>query len=351
MADLLLKNIHKSYGGVEVISGLNLLVRDGKFCALLGPSGSGKTTLLQIVAGLETLNSGEVQVNGRDISRLLPEARNIGVVFQSYALFPHLSAADNVAYGLATRRVPKAERRRRVDEILGLVGLGDFAQRKPAELSGGQQQRVALARALVIEPDLLLLDEPLSALDKRIRQEMQSELARIHDETGLTTVLVTHDQEEALDLADQVVLLNGGIIQQDEAPRHVYRAPANAFVADFLGAQRFIATGVQTPNGFALQLGDVLTVSAPAGDIADGKSVEVAVLPEAVRVSRSSDGHAKITRLSFFGPTVRLTLGFDDGLTIESLMTSLVAQNLEVGMGVVVEVDPMGIQVLGSSGS
>lgn len=356
MAELTLTGIRKSFGGTEVISGLDLTVRDGAFCTLLGPSGSGKTTLLQIVAGLETLNAGSVAVGGRDISGLPPEKRNIGVVFQSYALFPHLTAADNVAYGLVTRGVSRNERRGRVQDMLDMVGLGAFATRKPGQLSGGQQQRVALARALVIEPDLLLLDEPLSALDKRIRQEMQFELARIHSETGLTTVMVTHDQEEALDLADQVVLLDGGRIQQDQSPREVYRRPANAFVSRFLGAQRLpavVTSAASTATGSTAVIETDGGISAPvqsSGLIEPGQRVEISVPPEAVSLSVDDVGphcaRATVRQLNFFGPTVRIVVETEHGgLQIESLRTSTGTDIFEVGATVYVAFDPASMQV------
>ena len=237
MAELTIQGVSKSFNGIQVLQPLDLRVGDGRFCAMLGSSGSGKSTLLRIIAGLEEPDTGMVQVGTRDVSRLSVEKRNIGFVFQNYALFPHLSVLANVMYGLRARRTPRGVARKKAEEMLGLVGLGHFGDRSPARLSGGQQQRVALARALVTSPDILLLDEPLSALDRKIRGEMQRELKRIHKETGLTTIMVTHDQEEAIDLGDQVLMLDHGVVQQDDSPEALYRAPGNRFVAQFLGGQ------------------------------------------------------------------------------------------------------------------
>jgi putative spermidine/putrescine transport system ATP-binding protein len=230
-----LRGITRDFGSGPVVRDLDLTVRRGEFMALLGPSGCGKTTLLRMIAGYLEPTAGQILINGTDAVRTPPRLRNIGMVFQSYALFPHLNVTENVAFGLRMRKVGRGERTRRVREALDLVGLGDLGDRRPAQLSGGQQQRVALARAVVLRPNVLLLDEPLSNLDARLRVQLRDELARVQRETGLTTVLVTHDQEEALAVADRIVLLDGGRIAQEGSPRAVFEQPRSRFVAEFLG--------------------------------------------------------------------------------------------------------------------
>ncbi|GLU46518.1 ABC transporter ATP-binding protein [Nocardiopsis ansamitocini] len=225
--------------GVAAVSDLDLAVRRGTFTTLLGPSGCGKTTTLRMIAGFIRPTSGRILLEGTDATDTPPERRNIGMVFQSYALFPHMTLTDNVGFGLRARRRPAAEVRKRAGEALELVGLSHAADRKPGELSGGQQQRVALARAVAIEPSVLLLDEPLSNLDARLRVQMRQELLRVQRETGLTAILVTHDQDEALQLSDTMVILNGGRLEQQGDPRTVFPAPANRFVAQFLGYDNF----------------------------------------------------------------------------------------------------------------
>ncbi|WP_047871569.1 ABC transporter ATP-binding protein [Nocardiopsis sp. RV163] len=229
----------KGKDGPAAVADLDLAVQRGRFTTLLGPSGCGKTTTLRMIAGFLHPTSGRILLEGEDATRTPPEKRNIGMVFQSYALFPHMTLRDNVGYGLRTRRIAAREAARRAGEALDLVGLAHLADRKPAELSGGQQQRVALARAVAIRPSVLLLDEPLSNLDAQLRVQMRRELLRVQRETGLTAVLVTHDQDEALELSDTMVILNGGRLEQQGAPREVFPAPANRFVAEFLGYDNF----------------------------------------------------------------------------------------------------------------
>jgi putative spermidine/putrescine transport system ATP-binding protein len=231
--------VTQSYGDTVAVENLNLSIEEGKLTTLLGPSGCGKTTTLRMLAGYITPSAGTITINGTDATRLPPEKRNLGMVFQSYALFPHLTVADNVGFGLKLRKVPTEKRRQLVMEKLDLVGLAHLADRKPKALSGGQQQRVALARAIAISPSLLLLDEPLSNLDARLRVQMRSEIRRIQSETGLTVVLVTHDQEEALEMSDVMVVMRAGKIMQTGAPSWVFSKPANRFVADFLGYENF----------------------------------------------------------------------------------------------------------------
>ncbi|MFW5418542.1 ABC transporter ATP-binding protein [Nocardiopsis sp. CNT-189] len=229
----------KGTAGTTAVADLDLSVRRGEFTTLLGPSGCGKTTTLRMIAGFLRPTSGRILLEGADATRTPPEKRNIGMVFQSYALFPHMTLLDNVGYGLRARKVPAVEARERAGQALELVGLSHAAGRKPAELSGGQQQRVALARAVAIRPSVLLLDEPLSNLDARLRVQMRRELLQVQRETGLTAILVTHDQDEALELSDTMVILNGGRLEQQGAPRDVFPRPASRFVAEFLGYDNF----------------------------------------------------------------------------------------------------------------
>jgi ABC-type Fe3+/spermidine/putrescine transport system ATPase subunit len=245
-----LADIRKSYGPVEVLHGVSLSIERGQFVALLGPSGCGKTTLLRIIAGLESVTAGRVTLSGRDVTRLPPEKRNIAMMFQSYALLPHLSVAENVRFPLRMRRLgSRAEQDAKVAAALDLVQLGPLAGRMPRQLSGGQQQRVALARAVVSDPDVLLLDEPLSNLDARLREDMQVELLQLHRRLGITTIFVTHDQEEALSLADTVVLMRAGRIEQQAGPSEIYAHPATAFASTFIGSANLVPVTVALEDG------------------------------------------------------------------------------------------------------
>ena len=232
--------LRKHYGDVVALAGVDLAIGAGEFFTLLGPSGSGKTTLLRLIAGFERPDAGRIELGGSDVTRTPPYARNVNTVFQDYALFPHMTVAQNIEYGLRVRRVPKAERRAKVDAALEMVRLPGLGNRKPAQLSGGQRQRVALARAIVNEPQVLLLDEPLGALDLKLRQEMQLELLRVQREVGITFIYVTHDQEEALTMSDRIAVLNHGSIEQIGGPVEVYEQPRTPFVAGFIGVSNLI---------------------------------------------------------------------------------------------------------------
>src|SRR5947209_13647912 len=235
MSFLALQDLTKRFGDAIAVDALSLAVEKGEFVSLLGPSGCGKTTTLQMIAGFVEPSAGTINLGGRDLTKIKPAARGLGIVFQSYALFPHMTAAENIAFGLEMRGVAKTEQTKRVADALALVGLAGFADRYPRRMSGGQQQRVALARALVIKPDVLLLDEPLSNLDAKLREEMQVELRAIQRTVGTTTILVTHDQGEAMALSDRIVVMNRGRVEQIARPTEIYQRPASAFVADFLG--------------------------------------------------------------------------------------------------------------------
>ena len=266
---LQIKGVSHSYGSVQALRDIDLTIADNEFFALLGPSGCGKTTLLRSIAGFETPSAGEVLLDGADLTRLPAHKRPVNMMFQSYALFPHLNVERNVSYGLEAQGLSKAEIRRRVGETIETVGLGSFAKRRPAQLSGGQRQRVALARAIVKRPRLLLLDEPLSALDRKVRADMQLELKRLQHEVGMTFVVVTHDQEEAMSMADRVAVLNDGAVEQLDTPVGLYSAPRTRFVADFIGSSnlfdgRAVAGGVDVPGLRMLEATHALAAGSPA---------------------------------------------------------------------------------------
>jgi iron(III) transport system ATP-binding protein len=248
------RNVRLSYGSTEVLKDVSLDIEPGEFFALLGPSGSGKSTLLRLIAGFNRHQHGQVLVDGQDVSPLPPWQRNIGMVFQNYALWPHMTVWDNVAFGLVERKASKADIQRKVGAALELVGLGSYAQRRPNQLSGGQQQRVALARTIVIEPQVLLLDEPLSNLDKTLRVQMRQELLAMQRRLGLTTVFVTHDQEEAMTTADRMAVLDKGVVQQVGAPATLYDYPVNTFVAGFVGTMNLLPGRVRSRRGDGLTL-------------------------------------------------------------------------------------------------
>jgi len=283
MARLDLENLSKRYGDFHAVRDVNLQVADGEFLVLLGPSGCGKTTTLRMVAGFIEPTGGHVKLGGSDVTELPPWRRNAGMVFQSYALFPHLTVAQNVAFGLEMRKLPRADITRRVEEALALVRLGGFGARLPRQLSGGQQQRVALARALAIRPDVMLLDEPLSNLDAKLRQEVRVEIRELQRQLGLTTVMVTHDQEEALTMADRLVVMNEGSVCQVGTQRELYEKPADRFVAGFVGRSTFLAGKVETPGRFRTEGGLDLACSGgtpgPASLALRPERLEIAAAP------------------------------------------------------------------------
>jgi spermidine/putrescine ABC transporter ATP-binding subunit len=292
MSEVAVIGAQKRYGALAALDDVSLKFVDGEFFGLLGPSGSGKTTLLRSIAGFIELDSGQVLLDGEDIGPIPVHRRDIGMVFQNYALFPHMTVFDNVAFGLSVRKLPAGEIKQRVDEILGMVRLGGLQERKPKQLSGGQQQRVALARALVTRPKVLLLDEPLGALDKHLREEMQVELRRIQREVGITTIFVTHDQEEAMTLSDRIAIMNQGKIEQLGAPLEVYEHPRNRFAAGFLGVANFLEGRVAAVSGneARIDLGLGGQALAPAGGYRQGEAALLAVRPEKITVA---SGHAE----------------------------------------------------------
>ncbi len=276
------RDLSKRFGDFTALGNVSLDVVEGEFVCFLGPSGCGKTTLLRAIAGLDPQTSGSIRQKGRDVSGLPPAQRDFGIVFQSYALFPNLTVADNVGYGLVSRRQPRGAIAKRVEELLAMVGLPDSAPKYPAQLSGGQQQRVALARALATSPGLLLLDEPLSALDARVRLRLRHEIKALQRRLGVTTIMVTHDQEEALTMADRIVVMNHGAIEQVGSPQEIYRRPATAFVADFVGSMNFLAGTLETLE--RVKIGG-LSFACPMQDgLAVGTQVRLSIRPEDVRV-------------------------------------------------------------------
>jgi spermidine/putrescine ABC transporter ATP-binding subunit len=302
MSLLQIDGVTKKFGPIAAVDRISLEIKDGEFFAILGPSGCGKTTLLRVIAGFEAPDEGRVRLAGADITDLKANRRPVNLMFQSYALFPHMTSFGNVAYGLEMEGLQGAELKKRVEQALAMVRMSDYAARKPGQLSGGQRQRVALARALVKRPKVLLLDEPLGALDRKLREQMQIELKRLQQDTGIAFVVVTHDQEEALTLADRIALLDRGRIVQLATPRELYDKPVNRFAADFIGLMNFI-DGAVAQSGFeAPGLGKL---PAPNG-IADGPAA-LAIRPERVRVTDAADGAAlkgQVEGAAFLGQDV-----------------------------------------------
>ncbi len=286
---LVLRNVVKSYdGAVNAVEDVSFAVERGEFLTLLGPSGSGKTTTLMMIAGFEYPDSGVIELEGRDLVLRKPYARNIGMVFQNYALFPHMTVLRNVVFPLRMRRFPRAEMEARARKMLELVGLSALSERYPRELSGGQQQRVALARGLVFNPDVLLLDEPLGALDKNLREQMQVEIKRIHRELNITMIYVTHDQTEAMTMSDRVAVFRHGRVEQIASPLEVYRRPATRFVGEFVGDSNFFAGRLDPSRPGAVEVAGLGTVWVPRGltdHVAAGAEVDVLVRPERVRIA------------------------------------------------------------------
>lgn len=331
-------NVKKTYDQKTlVVKGFSIDVREGEFITLLGPSGSGKTTVLMMLAGFESVTSGDIAIRGRSINRTAPYKRNIGMVFQNYALFPHMTVAENLAYPLSVRGMAKAEIKARVAEYLRLVELESFGNRHPGQLSGGQRQRVALARAMIFEPTLILMDEPLGALDKKLREQMQYEITRLHEQLGFTVIYVTHDQAEALSMSTRIAVFNDGVVQQCAPPAELYERPANAFVAGFIGENNFIEGRVEAIEAGTARVvtpdGGTITAQASDGLVA-GRPCRVSIRPEKLFIHPTTHSHDNempvrfITRI-YVGDFIRYYFRLADGSeVVVKVLNDLSAPNL-----------------------
>ncbi len=325
MAEIVIDNLHKSFGNTEAVRGLSINIEKGELVSLLGPSGCGKTTLLRLIAGFETPTAGNIFLRDRNITEIPPQKRNIGIVFQDYAVFPTMNVFDNVAYGLRIRKLSREEITDRVQEYLELVGLTGYEKRLPSQLSGGQQQRVALARALVIKPDVLLLDEPLSNLDAALRLSIRKEIRKIQQSLGITTVFVTHDQEEALSISDKVFVMRLGELMQGGGPQEIYRMPRNDFVAGFIGKSNILYGRLTDREGglSRITVGDTTFTTALGEDIPAGSDVWVSVRPQYIRMNHQAPKDAPnqvsgvITYIEYLGGVVKGEVSVSDDLILE----------------------------------
>ena len=319
MSILRLEGIHKDFGEGDVLRGIDLDVEAGEFLTLLGPSGCGKTTTLRIVAGLETPDRGRVWLDGRDVTALPPESRSVNTVFQNYALFPHMNVAANIAYGLRVRKTAKTEIRRRVEEMLRLVQLEGYESRMPDSLSGGQRQRVAIARAVVLAPHILLLDEPLGALDLQLRRQMQTELKALQEKLGITFIYITHDQEEALNMSDRIAVMHDGRFEQIGSPEEIYERPATRFAAGFIGQTNLLACTVEA-GGLLAFCGERFPALVPEGMRPGDQAALCLRMERLCYGSRAPEGHwslpATLVEHRFAGGSLRTTLPAPDGQTL-----------------------------------
>jgi len=341
-----LNDLTREYGTVKALDGLTLHIEPGELVALLGPSGCGKTTALRILAGLDEATSGRVSVGGQDVSKVPANKRDMGMVFQAYSLFPHLTVLDNVAFGLKMRGKAKSERMSRAADMLDLVGLSAHKDKYANELSGGQQQRVALARALAIQPRVLLLDEPLSALDAKVRTQLRDEIRRVQLEVGTTTLFVTHDQEEALAVADRVGVMSQGRLEQLAAPADLYTNPATPFVAEFVGLNNKVPAEVS--GGTARVFGSA--VPALEGSVTSGTGLAM-VRPESVTVTADPAGTSTVSSVAFLGPISRVYCALSDGTVVSAQMASSAARTFSPGASVQVSVEPGGVLVVPADGA
>ncbi|MGI9014021.1 MAG: ABC transporter ATP-binding protein [Phycisphaerales bacterium] len=351
-------NLTKCYGSTTAVDAISLTIKSGSLFFLLGPSGCGKTTLLRMIAGFIAPTSGRILFDDNDVTNLPPNRRNTGMVFQNYALWPHLTVLENVAYGLDVRKVSKGERKERVMNALKKVQMQDYAQRRPAQLSGGQQQRIALARALVIEPTVLLLDEPLSNLDARLRLDMRDQLRALCSQTGITTIYVTHDQDEALSMADDMVVMRDGAVMQRGRPEAIYKRPASRFVADFLGESNFLHATVMTAGDgrVTLQTRSAILESTTFDDTTPrGGNVTLSIRPESLRIL--PDGHAashgnvmqaRRIRTTFLGNVAQHEVEYAEGerLRVLEMNPTMKGADVEHAEMVTLSVDPAEVIIL-----
>jgi putative spermidine/putrescine transport system ATP-binding protein len=353
MATLDLQGIRKVFGATVALEELSLSVGSGELVSLLGPSGCGKTTALRIVAGFEAPTAGDLLVDGKDFVGVAASKRNMGMVFQAYSLFPNMTARQNVEFGMRMRKKPRAECRRRAEELLGLVGLAERVGNYPHELSGGQQQRVALARALAIEPAILLLDEPLSALDAKVRVELRQQIRGLQTRLGITTLYVTHDQEEALSISDRIAVMSQGNLEQVGAPADIYRSPRTEFVANFVGLMNGFDGRLQSSDTVVLGASERSLHVTEVNGCAVGDSVLVLIRPESIELSELADGAAppqgtfegKVLMHTFLGSVTRVSLSSDLGDLVAD-EPSLRALTMPPGTRVAARVDPVGVRML-----
>lgn len=331
-----LRSLRRSFDGTRALDDLSIDINPGELVVLLGPSGCGKTTALRALAGLEPLDGGSVHLGDRDVTNVGAHKRGMGMVFQAYSLFPNMTAAQNVAYGLKRRRMPAKAIETRVSEMLSLVRLSDQASRYATQLSGGQQQRVALARALAISPEVLLLDEPLSALDAKVRLELREEIRRIQLEFGITTLFVTHDQDEALAIADRIAVLNAGRIEQIGTPSEIYSHPANSFVAEFVGSVNIFTSTVQA-NQTAVVLGQTLDVTR-WNFRSTGTTIRLLVRPEAISIYPAPDGNVVVSSVGFMGSSLSVTAMTQNGDIVRSTMSWHGGSDLRPGVRATAEI-------------
>ena len=352
---VIIKDAVKRYGDFTALNGVSLDIREGEFFTLLGPSGCGKTTLLRMIAGFNSIEGGDFYFGDKRINDVPAHKRDIGMVFQNYAIFPHYTVRKNVEFGLKNRRVPKAEIAARSNEYMKLVHVDEYAGRMPERLSGGQQQRVALARALVIEPDVLLMDEPLSNLDAKLRVEMRSVIKRIQNDVGITTVYVTHDQEEAMAVSDRIAVMDQGVIQHIGTPKDIYQRPANVFVATFIGRTNMLDGQLTCEDGecvLTLPGGYAVALDTVAADARKSQDVRVSVRPEEFIVSRQSGRgmSAVVTDSVFLGLNTHYTLTLATGEEVETIQESSIDSIIEKGSAVSLTVKTEKINVFSADG-
>ncbi len=350
-----IENAVKRFGKDTIINGLSLDIKPGEFFTLLGPSGCGKTTLLRMIIGFNSIEGGEIKVDQKIINDIPTNKRNMGMVFQNYAIFPHMSVKDNVAFGLKNRKIPASQIDAQVDEILKIVKIDHLKNRMPAKLSGGQQQRVALARAIVIHPEVLLMDEPLSNLDAKLRVEMRNAIKRIQQQIGITTVYVTHDQEEALAVSDRIAVMNGGVIQQIDTPKNIYQRPANLFVSTFIGLSNILPGIILVKNGeTSIQIQDyTVSMDQLSQEVKDGQNIRVSVRPEEF-IIRQPDGNGipGIVKSSvFLGITTHYFVTLANGQEIEVIQNSDIWDIIPDGSDIRLAVQPQKINVYTEDGN
>lgn len=345
MSSVILKNVGKKYGSTVALDDLNLEIAQGSLVTLLGPSGCGKSTALKIIAGLTNLDTGSVFFDASEITNMATADRDIGMVFQAYSLFPNMTARENVEFGLQVRKFPKSDIERRVREVFEVIDLNSEMERYPHQLSGGQQQRVALARAIVIRPRVLLLDEPLSALDAQVRTNLRDEIRNLQRQYGITTIFVTHDQEEAMSISDQIGIMDRGSLVQFGTPHEIYSSPNNSIVARFVGVMNEIP-GVIV-NGRVEALNKVFAISEGSDNQHGNRIVTALVRPESVKIYPDSEGRfsAKITSISFLGPVTQVELSTDKGLLIKSHVLSSKIQQISIGARVGVDIEENSLMV------